>query len=362
MRLSPGPSSRGPAIPGRGNRSRKEAEAEDAGTRRKRKPALAQAVNTGKEKRMPHSESAPAQTGFDVRFFRLALGLLLTAVLFFTFLHTFLPGVLRVPRNRDPSSWVSPTLEQTCIYERMTEAEKEKLRRDGVPGGVGEILLYEALSLFGAWLCFVHARRHYGLWMATCFLIGSFVYTGVEESMMIMTGRLIGGGKVDPTVFGTYWFPKGALWFIETPVWVCLCWFLIAYSCVWVAGKVFPRMNLVGRAAVGGLIAMGIDLWEDPVLTSPEILNWIWGKGDHLRILGIPHGNFLGWFFLILVFALIWEALPKMEKRWTRARASLLFVLVLPIGDLAVYAILVTWGTFVNNVILPQGFAFPPGW
>ena len=163
-------------------------------------------------------------------------------------------------------------------------------------------------------------------------------------------------------MFGTYWFPKGGLWFIETPVWVCLCWFLIAYSCVWVAGKVFPRMNLWPRAAVGGLIAMVIDLWEDPVLTSPEMMDWVWGIGDKIRILGIPHGNFMGWFFLIFVFAIIWEYLPRMEKRWGRARISAFFVPMLLGADIAVFVTLLVWGTFAGKVLFPHGLVIPQGW
>jgi uncharacterized membrane protein len=310
----------------------------------------------------PESSRAGVIPEFDRKFVWATCLLLAGAIALSTYLHYGRPEVLGVPSNQDVSLWQSPTLEQTCVYQRMSPAERDKLRNEGIPGGTGELILYEVLSIFGAWLCFAHARRHYSLWMATCFLIGSFVYTGVEESMMILTGRATGGGRLDPTVFGTYWFPKGILWFIETPVWVCTCWFLIAYSCVWVAGKVFPRMNPWGRAALGGLIAMVIDLWEDPVLTSPEMMNWIWGKGDHIRFLGIPHGNFLGWFLLIFAFAVFWEYLPRLEKRWGRARASLFFILILPAGDIAVFLTLVIWGSFVNKVVFPGGVQWPPGW
>ena len=311
---------------------------------------------------MSSATYATPDPAFDRRFVWIAFGLLALAITIFTYLHYCQPQVFKVPSNSDVSTWESPTFEQTCIYLRMSDAEREGLRREGIPGGIVELVLYELLSLFGAWLCFTHAKKHYGLWMASCFLIGSFVYTGIEESIMIMTGRLAGGGRLDPTVFGTYWFPKGILWFIETPVWVCLCWFLIAYSCVWVAGKVFPRMNLWPRAAIGGLIAMVIDLWEDPVLTSPEIMNWVWGIGDKIRFLGIPHGNFLGWFFLIFLFAIIWEYLPRMEESWGRARTSALFVPILLGADIAVFVALVIWGTFAGKVLFPQGLVFPQGW
>ncbi|MCD6570673.1 MAG: hypothetical protein J7L53_08240 [Deltaproteobacteria bacterium] len=238
---------------------------------------------------------------------------------------------------------------------------------EGIPGtDIFSLLLYEILSFIGAWLCFFHARKHYSLTMASWFLIGSFIFTGLQETFMILTGRFwMGGGAVDPDVWGSYWFPTGLFWFFETPVWVCLCWFLIAYSCVWVSGKVFPKMNLWPRALIGGLIAMGIDLWEDPVNTSPEIMKWVWAKGDGIGILGIPHGNFLGWFFLIFWFAILWEKyLPLFTKKWGLKKGSLAFVLLILVSNIAILAILVGEGSIVN-AILPQGLLIPPqswGW
>ncbi|MCD6570671.1 MAG: carotenoid biosynthesis protein [Deltaproteobacteria bacterium] len=301
---------------------------------------------------------------FDRKFAFVAYGLLIIAIIFFTYLHYYQPQVLHVPSNVDISTWENPTFEQTCIYDRMTEAEKEKIRSKGIPGtDISSLLLYGILSIMGVILCFLHARRHYGLWMASCFLIGSFIFTGLQESLIILSGRFVwGGGAVDPYVFGTYWFPTSGLWFIETPVWVCLCWFLIAYSCVWTSGKVFPKMRLWPRALIGGLIAMGIDLWMDPVLTSPEIMKWVWAKGPSILIFGIPYSNFLGWFFLIFVFAILWEWLPRLEKRWGRAKASINFLLIVLIADIAVLAALLISGTIINALFRAQGLIIPPGW
>ena len=41
----------------------------------------------------------------------------------------------------------------------------------------------------------------------------------------------------------------------------------LGLAAVWVAGKVFPGVNLVGRAFVGALIPMLMDVWIDPVFT-----------------------------------------------------------------------------------------------
>ena len=310
-----------------------------------------------------------ADPQFGKKFTIVSLSILLAVILFSTYLHFCRPDILRVPSNTDISSWKSTPFEHTWVYDRMNDAERERLRREGVPGtDLTTMLIYEILSIFGAWLCFAHARKHYSLWMATAFLIGSFVFTGVQETMMILSGRFwMGGGQIDPNCWGSYWFPQGLLWFLETPVWVCLCWFLIAYSCVTVAGKVFPRMGLAGRAFAGGMIAMVIDLWEDPVLTSPEHMKWIWAKGDNVGILGIPHGNFIGWFFLIFWFAILWERfLPRFEKRLGGWKGMIAFLALLLCSNVVILSILIGWGATANALFpLPEGLHIPPkswGW
>ena len=307
--------------------------------------------------------NAPAERTFVW----ITFGALAIIILLSTYLHHFMPSVLHVPSNTDVSSWTMPTFDKTWVYDRMNEAERQLVRTRGVPGtSFITIFLYDALSLLGAWLCFAHARKSFNLTMATSFLVGSFVFTGLQETIMILTGRFwMGGGRVDPTVFGSYWFPQGLLWFLETPVWVCLCWFIIAYSCVWVADKVFPGLPLWRRAVIGALIAVIIDLWEDPVLTSPELLKWVWAKGDHIGILGIPHGNFIGWFFLIFIFAILWERwLPRLMIRFNPVKGGFLFLGVIFCSNIFVLTVLLIWGTIANK-LFPQGLYIPPqswGW
>ncbi|MEA3486879.1 MAG: carotenoid biosynthesis protein [Thermodesulfobacteriota bacterium] len=121
------------------------------------------------------------------------------------------------------------------------------------------------------------------------------------------------------------------------------------------------------RATVGGLIAMGIDLWLDPIATSPEIMNWVWGKGDFLLIFGIPLYNFMAWFLLVFLFAILWEKLPQMEKKWGRAKATNRFLLICVGADFCVMAfMLVSWFVIVGNLLFLMGVnhvtQIPPGW
>ena len=295
---------------------------------------------------------------------------MIVVIIFCTWLHWFQPQVLRVPNNADVSTWQNPSFDHTAIYERMTPAEREKVLTDGVPGfTVGDILFMDLSGLLVAWWCFVHARRHWGDWMAYSFLYGSFIFTGLQESLWILFGRFTGMSAMQglgESVYGTYWFTKGGMWFLETPVAVCVGWFYLAYTCVWTAKKVFPRLGLWSQAAVGGLIAMIFDFWADPVVTSPEVMSWVWATGDFIRILGIPHTNFLGWFLLIFCFAVLWERLPGWEIRWGRARATAVFFLTLFVIEIGILAAMVPWCMIMRAILVSAGVThtlyLPPGW
>ncbi len=316
-------------------------------------------------------QPAVARPSYDKKFGMVAYGLLFLAILSSTYLHHFQPQVLRVPSNTDVSTWKHPALQQTILWDGLTEEGKTTLLSKGVPLGdsIPALVFGDLFTIFLGWICFLHARRHYGFWMASCFLVGSFVFTGLEESLWILSGRFFGGMINNPLgepVFGSYWFTRGGLWFLETPIVACLGWFFIAYSCVLTAGKAFPRMNLWGRATVGGLIAMTIDLWMDPIQTSPEIMAWVWGKGDFLLLFGIPHYNFIGWFLLIFLFAIFWEKLPGMEAGRGRHGATVRFFLIILIAAFAVLFLIWCWlyvfGAVLAGIGIESTIHVPKGW
>ena len=322
--------------------------------------------------RSPTVAFAPPDPSFDKKFGAIAFGLLLLVILGSTYLHFFQPHVLQVPDNTDIGGWTRPAFEHTVIYDRLTKGERAKLLAEGVPQGDDLLFQFFVMDLFTillGWICFRHAMKYFGFWMASCFLIGSFVFTGLEESMWILLGRFQPETTSSPLgepVYGTYWFTKGALWFLETPVTACIGWFFLAYSCVLVAGKVFPRMGLMGRATVGGLIAMGIDLWMDPIATSARLMNWVWAKGDILLVLGIPHTNFVGWFLLIFLFAIFWEKLPRFEQRWGRAKATAIFYGIIFLTEIAILVFFMVWISILGNVLsaagIDQTVTIPKGW
>ena len=317
------------------------------------------------------TNTKPPLRQYDKVFGFVAYGLLLLVILLSTCLHHLRPQVLRVPDNRVPASWERPALDQTLLEERLTEEEKAAFLQDGVPLGRNLPAQFAAdlfTILLGAF-CFLHARRHFGFWMASCFLIGSFVFTGLEETLWILSGRFFGGSVNNPlgeAATGTYWFTRGGCWFLETPITACLGWFFIAYTCVLTAGKVLPRMGLLGRAAVGGVVAVGIELWVDPVQTAPEIMAWVWGRGDVLLLFGIPHYNFLGWFLLIFLFATFWERLPQMEASRGRPAATVRFFSIILTVPFAVLLFIWAWifslGILLSAAGVEQAVRIPGGW
>ena len=275
-----------------------------------------------------------------------------------TYLHHFQPHILRVPDNTDLASWTRPAFENTEIYRHATEEERTKLLSEGIPDGdriLFQFLTIDLIMILAGWFWFRHAKKHYGYWMASAFLVGSFIFTGLEESMWILLGRFIPQTITTPlgdVVYGTYWFTKGALWFIGTPVFNCLGWFIIAYPCVHFTGKLFPKLKLGSRAALGGLVAViGIDSWMDPLYTSSEFMFWVWAQYDIITIFGIPHSNFIGWFLLIFLFAIFWGNIPRFEQRWGRAKATVIFYSCLFSAEIGIFLFGIVWFFLLGNFL-----------
>jgi hypothetical protein len=311
--------------------------------------------------------------GFNMKFALISFGIVILITIFSTYLQYSQPQVLSVPSNTDVSTWQHPAFEETTLYERMIPAERENLLSEGVPGhaGLNGRFIGDIVTIIIGSLCFIHALKHYGFWMASCFLLGSFVFTGLQETMWILLGRLVFGGNIHNMIggmfYGTYWFTKGGFWFIQCPFTVCIAWFYIAYTCVLVAGKIFPNINLYLRAAVGGFIAMNLDMWIDPVATSPEVMSWVWGRGDVFMFFGIPFYNFWAWFLIIAVFAVIWEKLPLMREKWGLLKASINFCLIILVTDVAVLGVIFSYHVVIGGIFallgVEQAIQFPTtGW
>ena len=261
---------------------------------------------------------APQAEAFASGLANLLLVLLVAVVGVSSFVHHFRPALLAVP----PSSGVP----------RSTPAE---------------MLAADVVVIALAGLCYVHARERFGTLLATAFLVGSFVFTGIEETMWILIGRFTAGG--------TYHFTRGFFWFLETPVSACLGWFVLAYATMWVAELVFPAMAVCGQAAVAGLMALDLDLWIDPVQTHPALRAWVWAdQPGGLWVLSIPVTNFIGWFLLIFLFALVFDRLPGWVGHLGAGRALGRFFAALLALELGIFALFVCFGAVEQRLMRPK--------
>ncbi|MDD1779116.1 MAG: carotenoid biosynthesis protein [Candidatus Helarchaeota archaeon] len=195
-----------------------------------------------------------------------------------------------------------------------------------------ELIVMDIGSVIVALIVFNHSYHKYGLWRSLLFFSGSFIFTGLEEAMWILSGRF-------GLVFPSYFFTRGGLWFFEVPFYTCIGWFVVAYSCVFLAEKILPNRSIWLHAALGAFLAMDLDLWTDPVMVNLNLASaipadsgmWVWSMTNTLTIFGIPLMNFLGWFLVIFLFAILWKIVPKQQERWGYRKTTLVFYGCVPI-------------------------------
>ena len=116
----------------------------------------------------------------------------------------------------------------------------------------------------------------------------------------------------------------------------------------------WPDAPVVRRAALAGLIATNIDLWVDPVPTHPAFVAWVWAaQAGGIRVLSIPITNFIGWFLLIFLFALVFDRLPEWVRRDGTGRATARFFGVLLALEVGILAFFTAYGTLEQVLFRP---------
>ena len=244
-----------------------------------------------------------------------------------TIIHHLTPWIFQVPSVNPPYLFASPPI---------------------------ELIVMDVASLVGALLIFNYSVHKYGLWRSLLFLTGSFIFTGLEESMWIFLGRF-------GVTFPSYFFTRGALWFFEVPFYTCIGWYVVAFSCVFLAEKLLPNRHFLVIAALGAFLAMDLDLWTDPVMVNlnyasvipADVGMWVWNMEYTLKFFGIPLMNFLGWFLVIFLFAILWKVVPKRLDQWGYRKTTLIFYGCVPL--LLVACLLVLSG--IEVLIIRNFFA-----
>ena len=243
-----------------------------------------------------------------------------------TLLHHVFPGVLSVP---------------SCA---------------GIPHtGLWTMFLLDLIPIALAAVCFLHARSNLGLYPAMLFLCGSFFLTGLEENTWIFIGRYIHLlASLSPQMAsagGTYYFTRGFFWWGEAPAYICLGWFFIAYGSVYISCLLLPRSGMWARAALGGFLAMNLDLWLDPVQVSAAWQSWKWIASEPIKVLSIPLTNFAGWFLLIFLFAALFEHLGPMREKFGAGKAAARFFLIILGMDVGVILGFMVYGYMAMRFI-----------
>lgn len=219
----------------------------------------------------------------------------------------------------------------------------------GIPHtGLWTMFLLDLIPVSLAAVCFYHARAALGLYPAMLFLCGSFFLTGIEENTWIFIGRYIHLlASVSPQLAsagGTYYFTRGFFWWGEVPAYICLGWFFIAYGSVYISCILLRGAGMWKRAALGGFLAMNLDLWLDPVQVSAAWQSWKWVASEPIKVLSIPLTNFAGWFLLIFLFAALFERLGPVKERLGAGKAAARFFLILLGLDLGVIVSFMIYG------------------
>ncbi len=235
-----------------------------------------------------------------------------------TVLHHYYPYIMRVPDVPPPR--VMPGLSYAW-----------------------ELAIGDLISLAVAGFVLYHGLKKYGLGMISLFFIGSMVFAGLEENeWILLSGRILGNK--------TYFFTRGGLWFLEIPVYTCLGWFYISYSCFEIfeiLGKKWPRIT---RALAAGVFAMSLDLFADPVfvnigtiMTPPSVYGlWVWENVNTLRLFSIPLMNFVGWALLVFLFCLMFGYLcdHKDTADFSNRKLIMVFFSSIPVMLLICYLLL----------------------
>ena len=243
-----------------------------------------------------------------------------------TILHHLFPEVLQVPNIRGPFT-INPVWLDLAYIDSLT------------------IILSLAIIY--------HGIKTHGMFKTICFFYGSIVFSGLEECMWILAGRF------DVLPFETYFFTRGGLWFFEIPLSVCLVWFIIAWCCVYVAEIVFPNKSYAFHAFLAGVFAVSLDLFIDPMMVNLGVTSmftdsegmWVWlsDPNEVFAIFSIPFFNFLGWFFIIFGFSLLFgyffEEVPLRRRGYKKS--SLLFILGIPLVTITIFFII-----FLINYII----------
>lgn len=161
--------------------------------------------------------------------------------------------------------------------------------------------------------------------------IHSLKFKGVYKSLLFFFGAVLVGGSLEnlASLFSGYYYPGSELTIFlgKCPFDVVLGWYSILYNCSFFShtliGKKKGSLPSMGmgtnpengvdsymirltalRSMLAGAIAVSLDLLIDPV--AVENSWWVW-QINNIYILGVPLGNYIGWFLMIFFFTFFFD-------------------------------------------------------
>jgi uncharacterized membrane protein len=180
-------------------------------------------------------------------------------------------------------------------------------------GAAGGLFLYIAFALVVLHCSSILGSKKTVVFFAIALSIGL-----VSETLGVARGL----------IFGAYYYNLPKFFFglvpFETPIsWAVIIYVAYVLTNQFIFGTIgdrpsikLTRLNAAGliilASAIGGLIAMNLDMILDPVAVSPQNPGWVWiGGGQYF---GIPISNFIGWFFVSFSAILLFRSYEVLKS------------------------------------------------
>ncbi|MTK63633.1 MAG: carotenoid biosynthesis protein [Methanobacterium sp.] len=193
------------------------------------------------------------------------------------------------------------------------------------------------------------------MWFAFGFvLLHSSKALGNKKTLLLFAIALVFGfafeanGVLNGSIYGMpYYYNLPTFFFGIVPLTTPISWSIIIYFSYTLTnlflfgfGGDKPRKKdgsgyfygmIILLSAIGGLIAMNLDMILDPVAVAPQIAGWVWTSGG--PYFGIPIANYIGWFGVaavaILIFRYYEGVTSKTDSNYSFEVGSNLFIVVL---------------------------------
>jgi len=137
--------------------------------------------------------------------------------------------------------------------------------------------------------------------------------------------------------------------------------FLPYFFTMSLAEIMFPNKKYTFHAFIAGIFAVSLDLFIDPMMVNYGAASmfsdsegmWVWlsDPSNTFRIFSIPFFNFLGWFFVIFGFSLLYGYILNDQKINERGKknSSLYFIVGIPLIVIGIFFIIL----IINYIIQP---------